>query len=94
MGATPRIPEEPVIQMTKTRVPLARAQVVAAEVVALLAPACERIEIAGSVRREKTDVGDIEIVCTPSVYHASQPVLGTLSTSHLPARIIISQKIK
>jgi DNA polymerase/3'-5' exonuclease PolX len=31
----------------------------------LLLPACPRIEIAGSVRRLKEDVGDIELVCTP-----------------------------
>jgi DNA polymerase/3'-5' exonuclease PolX len=34
--------------------------------VAQLSPWCDRIEIAGSVRREKTEVGDIEIVCIPS----------------------------
>jgi DNA polymerase/3'-5' exonuclease PolX len=57
----------------KRRIPLARAQVVAAEVATLLAPACERIEIAGSIRREKPEVGDVEIVCAPSVYRTSQP---------------------
>jgi DNA polymerase/3'-5' exonuclease PolX len=30
-----------------------------------LAPHCERIEIAGSIRRRKPEVGDIEIVCMP-----------------------------
>lgn len=34
-------------------------------VVGLLTPACQRIEVAGSIRREKADVGDIEIVCLP-----------------------------
>jgi len=34
-------------------------------VVINLKPYCERIEIAGSVRREKDQVGDIEIVCIP-----------------------------
>jgi DNA polymerase/3'-5' exonuclease PolX len=46
---------------------------VAAEVVELLAPVCERIAVAGSIRREKTSVGDIEIVCAPKVYTTSQP---------------------
>jgi DNA polymerase/3'-5' exonuclease PolX len=32
---------------------------------ALLRPACERIEIAGSIRRKKAEIGDIEIVCIP-----------------------------
>jgi DNA polymerase/3'-5' exonuclease PolX len=35
---------------------------------ALLAPHCERIEIAGSIRRRKPDVGDIEIVAIPKPY--------------------------
>lgn len=30
-----------------------------------LAPHCARIEIAGSIRRRRPDVGDIEIVCIP-----------------------------
>jgi len=31
----------------------------------ILSPFCERCEIAGSVRREKRDVKDVEIVCIP-----------------------------
>lgn len=49
----------------KGRIPLAEAERLAAQVVGLLAPACERIEIAGSIRRRKPEVGDIEIVCVP-----------------------------
>jgi DNA polymerase/3'-5' exonuclease PolX len=59
--------------MGKKRIPLARAKVVAAEIVVLLAPVCERIAVAGSIRREKTSVGDVEIVCVPKVYTTSQP---------------------
>jgi DNA polymerase/3'-5' exonuclease PolX len=33
-----------------------------------LAPRCERIEIAGSIRRRKPEVGDIEIVCIPKTW--------------------------
>ena len=33
-----------------------------------LAPHCERIEIAGSIRRRKSEVGDIEIACIPKTY--------------------------
>ena len=47
------------------RVPLEIAQEIAAEVVELLSPSCERIEIAGSIRREAPKVGDIEIVAIP-----------------------------
>jgi DNA polymerase/3'-5' exonuclease PolX len=45
-----------------TRIPLAEARALAEEVVEMLRPACERIEIAGSIRRGKADVGDLEIV--------------------------------
>lgn len=54
----------------KTRIPLAEAQGLADELVYLLAPGCERIHIAGSVRRGGDafgTVGDIEIVCSPRV---------------------------
>lgn len=44
------------------RLPLVAARELAAELVQLLEPACERIAIAGSVRRGCADVGDIELV--------------------------------
>ena len=34
----------------------------------LLRPHCDRIEIAGSIRRKKPEVKDIEIVCIPKPY--------------------------
>jgi DNA polymerase/3'-5' exonuclease PolX len=37
----------------------------AIELMRILRPACDRIEIAGSLRRNKPDVGDIELVCIP-----------------------------
>lgn len=49
------------------RIPLARAEVLAEEVVDLLDASCERIEIAGSIRRRRPDVGDIELVVVPRV---------------------------
>lgn len=50
-----------------TRLPLAEARALAEEVAALLGQGCERIEIAGSIRRERPTVGDLEIVCIPRV---------------------------
>ncbi len=47
------------------RYPREFAQRIAAEIVARLSPFTERIEVAGSLRREKPDVGDIEIVYIP-----------------------------
>lgn len=41
---------------------------IATEVKELLAPFCERIEIAGSIRRKKPEVKDIEIVAIPKPY--------------------------
>lgn len=41
------------------------AQKIANKYIDLLKPYCQRIEIAGSIRREKPEVKDIEIVCIP-----------------------------
>ena len=48
-----------------TRMPLVRANALARSVIAELGRGCERIEIAGSIRRCKEDVGDIELVAIP-----------------------------
>lgn len=46
----------------KQKYPAARARLVAEKIVEWLKPACTRIEIAGSLRRGKPEVGDIEIL--------------------------------
>lgn len=51
--------------MSKTKWPLAEAEGIAGALVADLLPVCRRIEVAGSVRRRKDLVGDIEIVAIP-----------------------------
>ncbi len=50
---------------SKPRMMYTPALALAQDIVVNLRPACERIEIAGSLRRKKADVGDIEIVCVP-----------------------------
>lgn len=45
---------------------LSKAQVIAEEVKTKLKPFCERIEIAGSIRRKRPEVHDIDLVCQPS----------------------------
>lgn len=47
---------------------LEQAVEIAERVKRQLEPHCDRIEIAGSIRRRKPEVGDIEIVAIPKVY--------------------------
>ena len=47
---------------------LQKALNIAEKVKSLLAPHCERIEIAGSIRRKKSNVKDIEIVAIPKPF--------------------------
>jgi DNA polymerase/3'-5' exonuclease PolX len=51
--------------VAKQKFPADRAFVAAKEIVDHLAPACEKIQIAGSLRRRKSFVGDIEILYVP-----------------------------
>jgi len=51
--------------LNSDRIPLSLARKWADRVAEVLSPHCERVEIAGSVRRGKEEVGDIEIVCMP-----------------------------
>ena len=48
-------------------IPLDQARPIAQEFVALLRASCTRIEVAGSIRREKPTVADIEIVAMPRI---------------------------
>lgn len=45
--------------------PLAQAEKLAARIATELTPFCERIDIAGSIRRRRPIVNDIDIVCLP-----------------------------
>jgi len=44
---------------------LEKAKVIAENLKSLLTPVCEKIEVAGSIRRQKPEVGDIELLCIP-----------------------------
>lgn len=57
-------------------IPAAIARTIAHKIVAELKPACERIEVAGSLRRGKPTVHDIDVVLVPKV--ESTPLLETL----------------
>ena len=49
------------------------ARKVAEDLTAEMAPRCDRIEIAGSLRRSKPDVGDIEILFAPRIDQVRVP---------------------
>lgn len=51
----------------KAKWPRAAALVVAEEIIAALRPACSRIEVAGSLRRGRGEVGDVEILFVPKM---------------------------
>lgn len=53
---------------TATRVLLAEAARVAEQLLTVLSLGCDRATIAGSIRRRRPDVGDIEIVAVPRVH--------------------------
>jgi len=44
---------------------LEKAKAIAEKIKAILESSCERIVVAGSIRRQKPDVGDIELLCIP-----------------------------
>lgn len=68
----------------KQQVPIAYAFRIAEQLVELFAPLCDRIEIAGSIRRQKPLVGDIEIVCVPK-WHTD--LLGQIISSHIDTMV-------
>ncbi len=60
--------------------PLEVAQKIAVDICYKLQPFCEKINIAGSVRRKKPEVKDIEIVCVPQ-QETQYDMFGTPFTS-------------
>jgi DNA polymerase/3'-5' exonuclease PolX len=59
------------VSSTANRLSLAAAQHIAVGVMQQLEPHCEVISLAGSIRRDRPTIGEIEIVCVPRPYHAS-----------------------
>jgi len=64
---------------------LETAQKLAKQIIAKLAPHCDRIDIAGSVRRKKDLCGDIELVMLPKIEMRST-ALDTLFPDDLPKK--------
>ena len=55
-------------KLVEQKYPYSTANAIALGVVEQLKPYCTRIEIAGSIRRKKAEIGDIEIVAIPKPY--------------------------
>lgn len=58
---------------------LASAKGLACELIALLGDKCERIEVAGSIRRLSPSPGDIELVVVPKLVPAQNDLFGEVS---------------
>ena len=56
------------------------AQNVAEELCDLLHPRCDRVQVAGSIRRKRSYVKDIELLCVSKVW-SSQDLFGGLATN-------------
>lgn len=61
---------------------LEQAKEIAERYVETLSPCCERIEIAGSIRRERPDVKDIEIVAIPKIINTKTDLFHQEPTRH------------
>jgi len=68
------------VSTTTNRLPLAEARSIAVGVMLQLEPHCEMISLAGSIRRDRPTIGDIEIVCVPKPYDASPLFASGLAT--------------
>ena len=65
----------------KTRWPLAQAEEIAQSLVGALVPSCQRVPVvAGSIRRRRPDVGDIELLCVP-MYMEHRNMLGDVTAT-------------
>jgi len=67
---------------------LEEAERIAGNLKAFLAPACERLEIAGSIRRRRPEVGDIDLVLIPKDWLAVRDMLKRLGKVKISGRKI------
>lgn len=63
----------------KQRLPLEQAHAIAQPMREYLLESCRRVEIAGSIRRRESYVGDIEMVCMTEPYRPQEGMLGVES---------------
>lgn len=72
---------------TGTRVARFVAEDAAARIAKALRPAVSRLEVAGSIRRAKPDVGDIEFVAVPVIEREPDGMFATVDRNRLTERI-------
>ncbi len=72
---------------TGTRFLLMEAEVIAGSLVSVINSACERMEIAGSIRRARPDVGDIELVAVPRIETEADGMFGQRQINRLTERL-------
>lgn len=71
---------------------LSSANLIVASILAKLSPACERCEVAGSVRRKKPDnIKDIEFVCVPNKISPVHNLFGERQYDHVALEYVITQ---
>jgi DNA polymerase (family 10) len=63
---------------------LAEGKKVADMVIARLSPFCERIQVAGSIRRERPRVNDVDIVLIPNDFWGLAGEMRTMGAGHNP----------
>lgn len=72
-----------------TKTPLAEARRTAAHIANSLAPFCHTIEVAGSIRRERPLVGDIEIVALP---RRQTDLMGSIVPGLMPLEAFLRER--
>jgi DNA polymerase/3'-5' exonuclease PolX len=72
-----------------TKTPLTAAQQTAVHIANTLAPFCHRIAVAGSIRRQRPQVGDIEIVALPQ---RQTDLLGIVVPGLMPLEAFLLEK--
>ena len=75
----------------KIKLSLTQAKMLAEKIRAELAPGCQRVEIAGSIRRQKQTVGDIEIVAIPKYTPSLLPEVPGQSLLDMVLEVLVIQ---
>lgn len=70
------------------KIPLMVAEEYASHIIGLILYSCRRVAVAGSIRRQKADVGDIEIVAIPA---DSPDLFGTIQWPPEPIEDILTK---